>query len=138
MLKQTQKIIGDNDKFHGDCWITCIAIILKVDREIFPLWEKEESWDKYYDTIEQMVYDLGYTYVWYKPNEFMKLTDRGTNPIIVVGKSPRSTEKDSFNHAVVWTGNEIIDPHPDNTGVLDIQSFDRLIPNEEWYNTNKQ
>ena len=113
-------------KQHGDCWRACIASIIECDINDLP-YQGIDDWSRYYGDILTAVESKGYNLISIGVNNMddilfqSKATD---GYIIAVGKSPRSTEDNRINHAVVWKNGIVHDPHPSREGILDINSFD--------------
>jgi hypothetical protein len=106
-------------KQRGDCWRACLASILECDIELFPDPNVITSWpDLYTSTLEQLE-KMGYQYESIAVSQLKGSHDN----IIAIGKSPRSKRK-RITHAVVWNNGIVHDPHPDNTGLLDITRFE--------------
>ena len=129
MIPVMQKYLS-SEKEYGDCWRACIASVLECDIEKFPHPLIDEDWDVYYLKVFDVLEKMGYQWVGYTienvENSVFEAKD--TNGyIIAVGKSPRSTEENRWNHAVVWKNGIVHDPHPDNTGIKDIITFEILV-----------
>ena len=105
----------------GDCWRACIASIIECDIELFPDPNVITDWPMLYNNTLEMLEKMGYHYDSI-PVSGLKC-DHGY--IIAIGKSPRSKRK-RITHAVVWNNMIVHDPHPDNTGLLDITRFEIL------------
>lgn len=123
-----QKYLHIPDKQHGDCWRSCLASILECDVDTFQYHNGDISWPDEWDEVMKKLESLGYYY--------------GTVPVgsttcgmlecpdtdgycIAIGKSNRGV-----NHAVVWKNGMAHDPHPDNTGLIEITMFEILTKNK--------
>lgn len=129
MLYLKQKYIHIPRKQSGDCWRTAIASLIECDVEEFPYWKIGTSWNKHFDKVISKLEELGYKYEWFYPNYSMEediYKDAYGGILIAIGKSPRSTKNNKFYHAVLWKEGIIHDPHPDNTGILSIEYFERI------------
>jgi len=129
MKAVNQKYIYIEGKQNGDCWRACMASILELEIDVFPEWDVNEPFDQYYPKVFNVL--KGYGYEWGSINiaetkEYNLLDYSIDGYVIAVGKSPRSNEE-RFNHAVVWKNGIVHDPHPDNTGILDIINFEVLM-----------
>lgn len=117
-LIQTRLHTGNLPWELGNCFPTVIACILKLDSPedviqiqeyyTYDNWvEKLLNWlsDRNYEleTIENHLYDDSYYFVSGK-------TERGTTHVVIFS-----------NGKLIW------DPHPDNTGLIEESSFQRLI-----------
>ena len=123
-----QKYISSK-KEYGDCWRACLASVLECDIEKFPHPKKDEDWDTYYLKVFDALEKLGFQWIGYTAQnaDAEVFESKDTDGfIIAVGKSPRSTKRIRYNHAVVWKNGIVHDPHPDNTGILDITTFEIL------------
>ena len=125
-----QKYIHIKGKQNGDCWRACFASLLECDIDVFPEWNINETFDKYYPKLFDKLKELGYEWGEIKientePDSFVKYGIDGY--VMAIGKSPRSTEAERYNHAVIWKDGIVHDPHPDKTGILDIISFEVLM-----------
>jgi hypothetical protein len=130
MKPVNQKYIHIEGKQNGDCWRACIASILNLEINYFPEWNINESFDEYYPKVFAILKELGWQWGEIKINNtgsdsLVKYAVDGY--VIAIGKSPRSTDDNRVNHAVVWKNGIVHDPHPDNTGILDIISFEVLM-----------
>ena len=124
-----QKYIVIPDKQAGDCWRACLASILECDIDLFHAPEWKDDWSDYYPKVLKVLEDLGYQWIGYtiENMDSCPLDAPDTDGYVVaVGKSPRSTPDKRTNHAVVWKNGIVHDPHPDNTGINDIITFEIL------------
>ena len=130
-LKQKHKYIKDVQ--HGDCWSACVESILECEGAM-PYWNINTDWATHYTNVLSALDKLGYSLYGYDihllEEEILNSPDTD-GYVIAIGKSPRSTENERVNHAVVWRNGIVHDPHPDNTGILDIISFEVLIKNNQ-------
>ena len=119
-----QKYLHIPDKQHGDCWRTCIASILECNVDVFPYHNGDISWADEYDEMMKILESMGYYYETIPINSITEgiLDCPDTDGYsIAIGKSIRGV-----NHSVVWKNGMAHDPHPDNTGLLDIIRFEVL------------
>ena len=130
MIPLEQKYLHIQGKQHGDCWRTCIASILECDINVFSRWELKQTWQEYYPIVLKELEKIGYKWGQYT----VENTDQDClekysidGYVIAIGRSPRSTKENRINHAVVWDNGIVHDPHPDNTGILDIITFEVLM-----------
>ena len=126
-----QKFIVIKGEQNGDCWRACFASILECDIDDFPAWEYGIEWTDYFMSILNQLKEKGWEWAQYTIEHTHNdcLDKFGVDGYcIAVGKSPRSTEEKRVNHAVVWKNGIAHDPHPDKTGILDITTFEVLIP----------
>jgi hypothetical protein len=125
MQKVMQKRFVEKDG-HGDCWRACIASIIECDIDKLPDPNKCNGWPDIYSKTQETLEKMGFTITSYPVQTYKSRTFDFDGRIIAIGKSPRSTEEKRINHAVVWFNGIIHDPHPDNTGILDIVSFEEI------------
>lgn len=123
-----QKYLHISGIQKGDCWRACLASILECDIELFPDPNKIHNWVTLYTTTLGILHKLGYDYTSYSIagliEDKLKTTDCN-GYVIAIGKSPRSKGK-RISHAVVWKNGIVYDPHPDQTGLLDLTRFEIL------------
>lgn len=103
---------------HGDCWAACISSLTEIPIEELPDVNdpKNSEWPSYWYTMWNFLKDRGFSLYCENVNQFV-----GNNGYcIACGKSPRG----DFNHAVIWNDGIIHDPHPDKTGILNIDHFE--------------
>lgn len=120
MKNVMQKYLHQPEKgITGDCWRACIASITDVDIENFPNpndYDFETEWSIYWTDVWEKLQTLGFDLCIESVHHF-----KGNGkPVIASGKSPRG----EFNHAIVWNNGIIHDPHPDNTGICNIDHFE--------------
>lgn len=129
MIPVKQKYLHIPDQQAGDCWRACLSSILECDIELFPAPKHEQDWSDYYPQVLKVLSSLGYDWIGFTIENIQEgdLLAPDTNGyVIAVGKSPRSTSERRVNHAVVWRNGIVHDPHPDNTGILDIITIEVL------------
>ena len=119
-----QKYLHIPDKQQGDCWRTCLASILECDVNIFPYHNGDISWPDEWAEVMKILESLGYYYgsapVGSTTCGMLDCPDTGGYSI-AIGKSNRGV-----NHSVVWKNGMAHDPHPDNTGLIEITRFEVL------------
>ena len=124
MIPLKQKYLHIPDKQHGDCWRTCLASILECDIDTFPYHNGDISWPDEYDEVMGILESLGYFYgtmsIDYVTQGMLDCPDTDGYSI-AIGKSNRG-----LSHAVVWKNGIANDPHPDNTGLVEITRFEVL------------
>ena len=131
MIPVDQKFIVIDGRQNGDCWRACLSSILECDIDTFPAWEYGEEWADYFPSVLRVLESMGYQWGQYTiENTDLNCLERFSvgGYVIAVGRSPRSTEERQINHAVVWKNGIAHDPHPDKTGILNITTFEVLIP----------
>lgn len=103
---------------HGDCWAACISTITEIPIEEIPDVNdpKYSEWPTYWYAMWNFLKDKGFLLYCENVNQFKGNGDC----CIACGKSPRG----NFNHAVIWNNGMIHDPHPDKTGILNIDHFE--------------
>lgn len=119
MKPQTQGLLHSETQM-GDCWRTCIACILEVDRDTVPNFvelggpenapgtDEGAWWEATLDFLEPFGLQL---IEWEIDAEHPWAPMSAT---ILTGKSPRN----SLSHSVVGFGLEIVhDPHPTRAGL---------------------
>ena len=120
-----QKYSHIPDKQHGDCWRACLASILECDIDTFPYHNGDISWPEEWQEVLGILEEMGYFYETIPINSVTQgLIDCPDTDgySIAIGKSNRGV-----NHSVVWKNGMAHDPHPDNTGLLEIERFEMLI-----------
>ena len=131
MIPVNQKYIHIEGQQAGDCWRACIASILECEIEDFPILENYDDWSDYYPKVLKVLDAKGWQLVGYTieniNNPDILQANDTDGYVIAVGKSPRSTPEKRINHAVVWKNGIVHDPHPDNTGLIEIIIFEILI-----------
>jgi len=124
MIPLKQKYLHIPDKQHGDCWRTCLASILECDIDTFPYHNGDISWPDEYDEMMKILESLGYFYgtmpIGYVTQGMLDCPDTDGYSI-AIGQSNRG-----LSHAVVWKNGIANDPHPDNTGLVEITRFEVL------------
>lgn len=119
-----QKYLHIPDKQHGDCWRTCLASILECDIDMFPYHNGDISWADEYDEVIKILESIGYIYatmpVNYVVYNILDCPDTDGYSI-AIGKSIRGV-----THSVIWKNGIAHDPHPDNTGLVEITRFEIL------------
>jgi hypothetical protein len=112
------------DKQHGDCWRACLASILECDIDTFPYHNGDIAWADEWDEVMNILVLLGYYYstvpVGLAHQGILDCPDTDGYSI-AIGKSNRGV-----NHAVVWKNGMAHDPHPENTGLIEITRFEIL------------
>ena len=124
-----QKYIHIPDQQHGDCWRAAISSILECDIDTFPYHNGDISWPEEWQEVMNILNEMGYAYsslsMGFIAEGMLDCPD--TNGYcIAIGKSNRGV-----NHAIVWKNGMAHDPHPDNTGIMEIERFEIL------YKTNQ-
>jgi hypothetical protein len=123
MIRQLrQKHLDVTDPEQGDCFKTCVAMILDIDPELVPnfcAYGKEKWWRIFQDWLEQ----IHLTAIEVNISKQPLCWTVGGTPCIVSGKSPRG----DWLHSVVAASMEerdyeyLFDPHPDDTWLDDVQ-----------------
>lgn len=128
---------------NGNCLPACIASLLECPIEdviqIQKYFAPHNDWGK---ALKDWFATKGYEFlpadefVWWhpklvpspKPGEFKTIDLSATKDkyYIVTGQSPR--HEGSLHCVIYQNGNMVHDPHPDNTGVLNIDSFSKIVP----------
>lgn len=119
-----QKYLHIAEKQHGDCWRACLASILECDIDRFPYHNGDIAWPDEFDEVMRILYSMGYYYGTVPVNHVIQgiIDCPDTDGYsIAIGKSNRG-----INHAVVWKNGIAHDPHPDNTGLIEITRFEVL------------
>jgi hypothetical protein len=100
----------------GNCFEACLSSITHLPIEPIPSY-KGEGW---FDKCNKYLAKHGLVLVMYGPKIFEVYKNLADLYCIAGGKSPRF----NCNHAVVFRkGKMVHDPHPDNTGISDIQDY---------------
>ena len=118
MIPQTQAYLNrDNDDGHsGDCWRTCIASILEIDRDDVPNFveidrDNPESIE-WWEATQLFVREHGFALIEFNLSEGESWVPSVAT--ILTGRSPRG----KWNHSVVGIGRETVhDPHPSRAGL---------------------
>lgn len=124
-LQKQTSFGGPNDPDPGNCWSTCIAMLLGMDTKLVP------------NFCGQFRDDDG---LWYrKANEW--LADRGvalmtfnTDPVkwgpayadaVCIASGPAAR---GHNHSVLWQSGKLLhDPHPSDAGLIEAVDFDIVV-----------
>ncbi len=132
MIKIRQKHLNVPGEQVGDCWRACIASILECGVGVFPDPNdfSDEPWSVYHDEVVKVLNSRGYKLDAYTV-ESVEQGELNAEYLIAVGTSPRSTDLNALNHAVVWRDGVAHDPHPDQTGIIDVKLFEILRPIEQ-------
>lgn len=110
----------------GNCFATCVASILELPLVMVPLFMGQYNWKTSFHSwcLKQRYFDE-----WYYPEAVCLANDIPYVPLppgeysIMSGTSPRNAPK---GHSVVaFNGEMVHDPHPDDTGLLDL--WDHII-----------
>lgn len=116
MKPQMQRWLAKNENGTvGDCWRTCIASILEVDRDDVPNFVEIEMEDEestaWWDATNEWLNERGFHLIELDLNVQNWAPDGYT---ILSGRSPRG----EHNHCVVGKGVEVVhDPHPEGGGL---------------------
>lgn len=112
----------------GDCWATAIESVLDLPLGTLPRWEQGVEWGNYWLVVQGYLYHhhrLVCTEV--SGHLFPALQVQGWH--LIAGQSPRMPDDPLYRHSVVARdGNVVHDPHPDGTGVLDVQAWEVITP----------
>ena len=114
-IKQT-KLHDPENNINGNCMAACFASLLELEIEEIPKFEDMDD-DKWWPAVLKWL-DNKNIYLlrlkeFYPPIKF-----------IASGKSPRG----NFDHVVIYNGEEMIHhPHPDNTGILNVNEIWILV-----------
>lgn len=140
--KQTRLNIGVLPEERGNCLPTVISCFLEVDpEEVIQIQEYYDT-EEYIDILDEWLRDRGWSYemaeefICFHPElhkdrsnadfwekERQRLKDQY---YLVTGVSPRNS---SVTHITIYQNGKMVhDPHPDNTGVLNITRLTKLIP----------
>lgn len=110
----------------GNCFATCVASILELPVIMVPLFMGKYNWKQ---SFHDWCLKQGYLDEWYYPEHrciehkipYVPLPSDQYS--IMSGTSPRNAPK---GHSVVaFNGEMVHDPHPDDTGLLDL--WDHII-----------
>lgn len=121
ILRQVQAVLHDPaNGMWGDCNRTCIAMLVGVPRDEVPHQNREVSGEEQDRLVRHWLgaRGLGLACFGYNMDLEWVLTAMRTwnpgTPYILAGRSPRGTQ-----HVVVVTPEgDLLDPHPDNTGLV--------------------
>lgn len=121
-LKQT-RFSNKRKGEQGNCLATCIACFMnkKSAEEVIQIQD-------YYNDPRWVPILLNWLvkegYIMYSLNGHSRIKDEF---YLVIGKSPRSTDKEEITHVCIYQNGELyFDPHPDNTGLLTEYSFEMI------------
>lgn len=110
----------DQTKFpvRGNCWRACIASLIEIDIDDMPTFEDmEDQW-------------LVKTRSWLRTQGFeMHVLSKQLVPkglAIASGTSPRHSQ--TGHSIIVYEGELYHDPHPDRTGILDLDYYYQILP----------
>ena len=123
---------------NGNCGEACVASILEIKlSDIPPLHNPNDPKDghTYCKNMRKFLFKFGLSYVDISMNEGHDPKDFFKDCwVLATGPSPRATE-DWHKHGVVWRNGKVIhDPHPDGTGLKEIEMyglFVKLDPSKE-------
>ena len=124
MTPKKQKYLHIPDSQNGDCWRTCVASILNCDVEVFPYHNGDITWPEEWKEMLSILKGMGYYYdsIPVSSVAIGLLNCFDTDGYcIAIGPSNRGV-----THAVVWKNGIAHDPHPDNTGIMQIERFEIL------------
>ena len=122
-MKELKKLHQTKFGFpEGNCFETCLAMLLGREISSIPSYKEDKKWFfQYRDWLRPQGYDMLAVGKWnedakpFCPDVFC----------IAGGKSPRG----DFQHAIVYYGNKLYhDPHPDGTGIENIEDYIYLVP----------
>lgn len=108
----------------GDCWRTCVAMLLEVPRDTVPHIIERETW---WEDTNEWVQEQGGEQLWATVPAFPWYTEAYRPRVILTGQSPRG----DWLHSVVVdarTGELYYDPHPSQLGVLSRVDVVGLVP----------
>jgi hypothetical protein len=135
-IKQT-KIHSETVK--GNCMAACLASVLDLEIGDVPQFEEISNPDHWNLELIKWLDSIGYyinaEYVFKYTDGDKKVYEMPEGLLVVAGKSPRF----DLLHCVVYeNGGMIHDPHPDNTGILDVLDYWQLYKKEDnkagkWY-----
>ncbi|MDO8640048.1 MAG: hypothetical protein Q7R33_00725 [Nitrosarchaeum sp.] len=112
-----QNLFFDTDGV-GNCFEACIASILEVDLIDVPMFHDKDWFQRFWDWL----ISKGYQYHGTLNKDQVLTYNKGVDGYyIVAGDSPRGPHIIG-GHAVVFiNGQRVHDPHPDNTGIVNIK-----------------
>jgi hypothetical protein len=155
MIPITQtKVVVRNSKdevvVNGNCWAAAIASILELPlTEVpnFEIWFKEDT-GFWWELTNRFLHISGYKLVyspwfqafhkteeewndWIKQEEFESFgnyhqarEDFKDQYYFISGQSPRGV-----SHVTIWQNGKMVhDPHPTREGILELKSFEQIIP----------
>lgn len=107
---------GPNDppEEQGNCWAACLASIIEVPLEKFPV-PKVISWPQYWDAVMEFLGALGYGVMRFEHlhEKQLEMTKQWPWHYIASGRSPNG----DWDHCVVYFQGELVhDPRP-GTGI---------------------
>lgn len=101
----------------GDCMRACVASIFEWPIENVPNF-MEDGPSYYGRKLKKWCDSIGITALEIRFDD--KETERLIKDcyVVAIGKSPRSTEENEFQHGIVWhNGKMVHDPHPSGNGI---------------------
>lgn len=107
---------------EGNCFQACIASILGFELETLPCYHNELNNKQWWMNWQNWLACHGYgcSYFVYPPGTQLDQAAIPAGVGILSGKSPRG----NFLHATVFVDGKMAhDPHPDRTGVLNVEDF---------------
>ena len=129
MIETKQTIIHDPDKGNiGNCLSACIASIFELDINDVPHFAAHRHSD-WFDRMNDWFLKRGLWVLWI--NDDFGFTPFGYS--IICGTSPRGVR----HSCVAYDGKLIFDPHPDNTGLAEIDSYYLLVTTQIAVDTDK-
>lgn len=132
MRELTQTILSDlENNINGNCFITCVSMMLGTDITDWPNWDYPESWDDFNTKIVDKLMERGFELNIFMCDDMdlIKEDDKLDGYMIAVGTTNRSTV---IGHACIYKDNKLVyDPHPDKTGLKTVRGFFSIIKLEE-------
>jgi hypothetical protein len=141
MKPTKQTIFGDGKEGrpHGNCLSACVASLLELPIEEVPVFVEKEDW---FGQLHKFISDKGYECHGSLYGTDVLTYDTGIDGYYIVnGVSPRAGLKGlslGMNHSVIfYNGKLFFDPHPDNKGLVSIESALMIEPKKESNNNIK-
>ncbi len=122
ILQTKQKTATQN----GNCMATCLASILEIPIDAVPAYENLFAPDGVQPWVPWLRKFLkGWDLMQLDLDDHFRIDAY----YIAGGLSPRATDDNVFNHAVIYRNGVMVhDPHPSGDGILDEQSFSYFLP----------
>jgi len=117
-MKPTMQTMFFDKDGTGNCFEACIASILEMELSEVPMFHGENWFSKFYDWLISKGFEYNGTI---NPSDIFNYKIGIDGYFIVAGESPRGNHIRG-GHAVIYKSGKLVhDPHPDNTGIVDIK-----------------